>query len=105
MPYCFNLTSLFGACLTLSIGLSIGSLVLSVARRRESFVELLIPSGCPLIIAAAVIAVEVLGLLARSQAMGVRLAANMVAGHTLLALLSGVGDAWIAVVVTSVDVL
>lgn len=92
LPYCFGLTSLFGVGLAVSIGLSLGSVALAVVRQREASLDPLLPRGCPLLISVPVVVVEALGLVARSVALGVRLAANIVAGHTLLSLMAGVLD-------------
>jgi len=48
-----------------------------------------IPAGTPLLLVPVLVAIEMLSYLARAFSLGVRLFANMLAGHTLLAILSG----------------
>jgi F-type H+-transporting ATPase subunit a len=50
----------------------------------------------PLVLAPLLIPIEIIGLVAKAFALGVRLFANMIAGHVLLAVLVGfVGSAWV----------
>jgi F-type H+-transporting ATPase subunit a len=48
-----------------------------------------VPSGCPLGLLPLLVLIEFISYLARNISLGLRLAANVVAGHLLLTILSG----------------
>jgi F-type H+-transporting ATPase subunit a len=50
---------------------------------------LLVPAGCPLGLLPLLVLIEFISYLARNVSLGLRLAANITAGHMLLNILSG----------------
>jgi F-type H+-transporting ATPase subunit a len=76
----------------LSVGLSftifIGVTVIGLAKHGLHFFSFFIPSGTPLTLVPLLVLIEVTSYLARALSLGVRLFANMTAGHTLLKILS-----------------
>jgi F-type H+-transporting ATPase subunit a len=48
-----------------------------------------VPAGCPLGLLPLLVLIEFISYLARAVSLGLRLAANIVAGHLLLTILSG----------------
>jgi F-type H+-transporting ATPase subunit a len=48
-----------------------------------------VPAGCPLGLLPLLVLIEFISYLARNVSLGLRLAANVVAGHLLLTILSG----------------
>jgi F0F1-type ATP synthase membrane subunit a len=70
------------------MGLSVGAFILSAMNKREAVSDSLLPHGCPFIISFPIVMIEFISIAARSIALGIRLAANITAGHTLIALVS-----------------
>jgi F-type H+-transporting ATPase subunit a len=50
---------------------------------------LFVPQGCPLALVPFLVLIETISYIARNVSLGLRLAANMLAGHMLLFILSG----------------
>lgn len=53
------------------------------------WVSLFLPSGTPILILPLIVPIEVLSYVARLFSLAIRLFANMMSGHTLLAILMG----------------
>ena len=76
----FVLFAIIGACWVLTwISLSLAII--------ERFFDMFLPPNLPPALVPFMIALEIIGFLARSLSLGVRLTANMLAGHTLLKLI------------------
>jgi F-type H+-transporting ATPase subunit a len=88
VPYSFAVTSSGVVCLGLSFTIFIGVTVLALSIHRIKFFSFFIPSGTPLALVPLLVLIELVSYLARSVSLGVRLFANIVAGHTLLKILS-----------------
>jgi F-type H+-transporting ATPase subunit a len=50
---------------------------------------LFVPQGCPLFLLPLLVIIETISFIARNVSLGLRLAANVLAGHMLLFILSG----------------
>ncbi len=88
MPYAFTTTShlsITGPLAVLVIGLVI---VFGLIKNGFGFFRLFLPSGVPIFIAPLLIVIEVISFLARPITLGMRLFANMLAGHIMLKLLA-----------------
>ena len=77
--------------ITLGISLTIIMVVtlLGVLNFKLNFLSILMPGGVPLVLAPFLVVIETVSYLIRAISLGVRLAANMSAGHLLFAILSG----------------
>lgn len=88
IPYTFTITSHIAVTLGCSIGIFIGSVIIGLWIHQERFFDMFLPLGVPLFLQPALIYIEILGFVAKAFSLGVRLSANMLAGHTLLKLTS-----------------
>jgi F-type H+-transporting ATPase subunit a len=88
IPYSFTPTS--HLVLTLSLGsiIVIAVTILGFQRHGLGFFALFIPAGTPLGLVPLLVFIETISYLARMVSLGLRLGANMIAGHTLLKILS-----------------
>jgi F-type H+-transporting ATPase subunit a len=89
IPYSFTV----GTSIIVSIGLSftifIGVTILGLYKHQLHFFSFFIPSGTPLGLVPMLVLIEFISYIARAFSLGVRLFANLVAGHSLLKILSG----------------
>jgi|SRR5271170_18251 len=88
IPYNYTITSSIILCIGFSFTIFIGVTILSLKIHRLHFFSYFVPSGTPLILVPLMILIEVLSYVARAFSLGVRLFANMFAGHSLLKILS-----------------
>lgn len=90
VPYSFTPTShivtTFGMSLVVFIGVT---LVAIAAQGPVGFIKHFIPAGVPLVLAPLIMVIEMVSYLARPFSLAIRLAANMIAGHTLLKVIAG----------------
>ena len=88
IPYSFVITSSAVVCLSLSFIIFIGVTILGLFIHKFKFFSFFIPSGTPSGLILMLFIIELISYLARSVSLGVRLFANMVAGHSLMKILS-----------------
>ena len=67
----------------------LGVTILGLHLHKLLFFSFFLPNGCPSALIPLLVPIEIISYLARAVSLGVRLFANMVAGHTLLKILSG----------------
>lgn len=88
IPYSFTL----GTSIIVSIGLSLtiwlGVTILALSIHRIKFFAFFVPSGTPLALVPLLVLIELVSYIARAFSLGIRLFANLVAGHTLMKILS-----------------
>jgi F-type H+-transporting ATPase subunit a len=89
IPYSFASTSHFILTFAISFTIVIGATILGFQQHGLKFFSLLVPSGCPLFLLPLLVLIEFISYLARNISLGLRLAANITAGHMLLNILSG----------------
>jgi len=89
IPYSFASTSHFILTFSLSFTIVLGATILGFQKHGLEFFSLLVPAGCPLGLLPLLILIEFISYLTRNISLGLRLAANITAGHTLLNILSG----------------
>lgn len=87
-PYSFTITTSIVISVGLSFTVFIGVTLLGLFKHGFHFFSYFIPSGTPLALVPLLVLIEVTSYLARALSLGVRLFANMCAGHTLLKILS-----------------
>lgn len=88
IPYGFTVTTSVIVSIGLSVMIFIGVTTLGLRIHGLHFFSYFIPSGTPLILVPMLVLIELISYMARAVSLGVRLFANMVAGHTLLKILS-----------------
>jgi F-type H+-transporting ATPase subunit a len=89
IPYSFASTSHFVLTFALSFTIVLGATILGFQKHGLEFFSLLVPAGCPLTLLPLLVLIEFISYLARNISLGLRLAANITAGHMLLNILSG----------------
>jgi F-type H+-transporting ATPase subunit a len=89
IPYSFTVTS--HIIVTFAMALSVFLLVLIVGFWTHGlhFFSLFVPSGAPAWIMPLLVPIEIISFLSRPISLSVRLAANMLAGHTMLKVFAG----------------
>jgi F-type H+-transporting ATPase subunit a len=88
VPYSFAVTASGVVSLGLSVTIFIGVTILALSIHKVKFFSFFIPAGTPLALVPLLVLIELVSYLARAVSLGVRLFANIVAGHTLLKILS-----------------
>jgi F-type H+-transporting ATPase subunit a len=89
IPYSFTATSHMVVTFGLSLSLFIGITIVGFQVHGLHFFSFLLPKGAPLILAPLLVVLELVSYCFRAVSLGVRLFANMMAGHTLVKILSG----------------
>jgi F-type H+-transporting ATPase subunit a len=89
IPYSFTATSHLIVTFGLSLSLFIGITIVGFQIHGLHFFSFLLPKGAPLILAPLLVVLELVSYCFRAISLGVRLFANMMAGHTLVKILSG----------------
>ena len=89
LPYSFTVTS--HIAVTFAMALLVFALVLIVGFWTHGlrFLSLFVPSGVPAWIMPVIVPIEVISFLSRPISLSLRLAANMLAGHTMLKVFAG----------------
>jgi F-type H+-transporting ATPase subunit a len=88
VPYSFTITSSIIVSIGLSFTIFIGVTIIGLSIHRLHFFSYFIPSGTPLALVPLLVLIELISYIARAGSLGIRLFANIVAGHTLLKILS-----------------
>jgi F-type H+-transporting ATPase subunit a len=89
VPYSFASTGHFALTFALSFTIVLGATILGFQKHGLKFFSILVPAGCPLPLLPLLVTIEFISYLARNVSLGLRLAANITAGHMLLSILSG----------------
>jgi F-type H+-transporting ATPase subunit a len=89
IPYNFSTTSHFLLAFSWSFSIVIGTVFLGVSIHKLKYLSLFVPQGCPLPLLPLLVLIEIISFIARNISLGLRLAANVLAGHMLLFILSG----------------
>ena len=89
IPYSFTPTSHLVVTFGLSLSLFIGITIVGFQVHGLHFFSFLLPKGAPLVLAPLLVVLELVSYCFRAVSLGVRLFANMMAGHTLVKILSG----------------
>lgn len=86
--YSFTLTSHVTIAFTLSFSFFIAIIIVGILIQKASFVNTFIPSGAPKALIPFLIGIEIISYFSRPFSLGIRLFANLMSGHTLLAILA-----------------
>lgn len=88
VAYNFAVTSSVIVCLGLSVTIFLGVTILALKEHGIKFFSYFVPAGTPLALVPLLVLIELVSYLARAVSLGLRLFANITAGHTLLKILS-----------------
>nr|YP_010289327.1 ATP synthase F0 subunit 6 [Coelogorgia palmosa]UKP87528.1 ATP synthase F0 subunit 6 [Coelogorgia palmosa] len=95
-PYVFTPTAHLIVTFGLSLSILIAVTILGITQYRWNFASMMMPSGAPIFLAPLLVIIETLSYMSRAISLGVRLAANLSAGHLLFAILASFGFAMIS---------
>ena len=90
-PYIFTPTRHLVFTLSLSLPLWLGSIIWAILFQFNNVMAHLVPLGTPAPLMSIIVLIETIRSIIRPATLAVRLAANIIAGHLLLALLGGQG--------------
>lgn len=88
-PYVFPTTAHIVVTFGLSLSIMMAVTILGILTFRLNFFSILVPGGVPLGFVPFLVIIETLSYMIRAVSLGVRLAANISAGHLLFAIISG----------------
>ncbi len=89
IPYSFTVTSHIIVTFLFAGAIFIGVTVLGFVRHGLKFFGFFLPPGVPIYLAPLLVPIEFISYLSRPISLSVRLAANMMAGHTMLKVFAG----------------
>ena len=89
VPYTFTPTAHIVIGLGMSVSILIGVTLIGVENYGANYLAMMMPSGSPKGLAPLLVMIELVSQLAKGVSLGVRLAANIMAGHLLFAILAG----------------
>jgi len=89
VPYTFTPTAHIVVTVGMSFSLILGVTLLGLNLHGSSYISMFMPAGSPMVMAPLLVVIELVSHSAKAISLGVRLAANISAGHLLFAILSG----------------
>jgi F-type H+-transporting ATPase subunit a len=89
IPYTFTFTSHIIVTFALAITVFTLVTVLGIILHGFHFLSLFVPHGVPKVLLILLVPIEILSYLTRPVSLSIRLFANMMAGHTMMAVFSG----------------
>lgn len=89
IPYGFTVATSIMVSIGLSMTIFIGVTILGLRLHKVHFFSFFVPSGTPLVLVPLLVPIELISYLARAFSLGVRLFANVTAGHVLMKILAG----------------
>lgn len=89
VPYSFTITTSIIVALGLSITIFLGVTIMGLSLHKLHFFTFFVPTGAPTALIPLLVPIEIISYLARAVSLGVRLFANLTAGHVLLKILAG----------------
>lgn len=88
LPYTFTPTTQLSINLGLAVPLWLATVLIGLRNQPSASLGHLLPEGTPPVLVPALIIIETISLFIRPVALGVRLTANLTAGHLLIQLIS-----------------
>ena len=89
IPFSFATTAQLVVAFGLSFSLFIGVTLIGITKHGLHFLSFFLPSGAPIGLAPLLVVIELISYIFRPISLGVRLFANITAGHSLLAIIAG----------------
>ena len=90
-PYVFTVATHTIITFGLSFSIVLSVTILGIKNFKSNFFSLLMPQGAPMILAPLLVLIETASYLSRALSLGLRLAANLSAGHLLFSILASFG--------------
>lgn len=88
-PYVFTPTAHIVMTFGLSVSIVMAVILLGLINFKGGFLSMLMPAGVPYGLAPFLVIIETLSFMVRAISLGVRLAANISAGHLLFGIIAG----------------
>jgi F-type H+-transporting ATPase subunit a len=89
IPYSYTVTSQIVVTFALAAVVFIGVTIVGIVRHGFHFLRLFVPQGVPVALLLLLVPIELLSYCIRPFTLSIRLFANMLAGHTMLAIFAG----------------
>ncbi len=89
VPWSFTVTSHIIVTFALAIVVFIGVTIIGIIKHGVHFLTLFVPPGVSWVLLIVLVPIEILSYLIRPFTLSIRLFANMLAGHTMLAIFGG----------------
>jgi F-type H+-transporting ATPase subunit a len=89
IPYSYTVTSQIVVTFALAAVVFIGVTIIGIVRHGLGFLRLFVPQGVPPVLLLLLVPIELLSYFIRPFTLAIRLFANMLAGHTMLAIFAG----------------
>ncbi len=89
IPYAYTVTSQIVVTFALAAVVFIGVTIIGIVRHGFHFLRLFVPQGVPAALLLLLVPIELLSYFIRPFTLAIRLFANMLAGHTMLAIFAG----------------
>src|SRR3954470_11009625 len=89
IPWSFTVTSHIVVTFALAIVVFIGVTIIGIAKHGAHFLKLFVPEGVSWVLLVVLVPIEILSYVIRPFTLSIRLFANMLAGHTMLAIFGG----------------
>ena len=89
IPYSYTVTSQIIVTFALAAVVFIGVTIIGIIRHGFHFLRLFVPQGVPPVLLLLLVPIELLSYCIRPFTLSIRLFANMLAGHTMLAIFAG----------------
>jgi F-type H+-transporting ATPase subunit a len=89
IPYSYTVTSQIIVTFALAATVFVGVTIIGIIKHGTHFLRLFVPEGVPIVLLLLLVPIELLSYFIRPFTLSIRLFANMLAGHTMLAILGG----------------
>jgi F-type H+-transporting ATPase subunit a len=89
VPYSYTVTSQIIVTFALAIVVFLGVTIIGIIKHGFRFLRLFVPQGVPPVLLVLLVPIELLSYCIRPFTLSIRLFANMLAGHTMLAIFGG----------------
>jgi F-type H+-transporting ATPase subunit a len=89
IPYGYTFTGQIIVTFAMAAVVFIGVTIIGIARHGWHFLSFFVPHGVPIVLLLLLVPIEILSYIIRPFTLSIRLFANMMAGHTMLAIFAG----------------
>jgi F-type H+-transporting ATPase subunit a len=89
IPFSFTFTGQIIVTFALAVVVCVGATLVGVIKHGFRFLSFFVPHGVPFVLLIILVPIEILSYCIRPFTLAIRLFANMMAGHTMLAIFAG----------------